>query len=84
MQDYDRRNPIPNTNGWQCGPRGRRLLTLAYAIAFLCLLRIDEVLRIEHRHIQLLENGRLEINLDYRKTAQFGGAYQMFHLGFSH
>lgn len=70
MRDYNRNNALPGAG--YCGPRGRRLLNLAYSIAFVCLLRIDEVLRIEHRHITLLPNGKLEINLDYRKTSQFG------------
>jgi hypothetical protein len=71
IKDYDRKNPVPG-DGWQCGARGRRLLTLAYAIAFTCLLRVDEVLRIEHRHIKLLDANTIEFRLDYRKTSQFG------------
>ena len=71
MQDYDRNHPLPGAG--YCGPHGRRLLNLAYSIAFVCLLRIDEVLQIEHRHVTLLPSGKLEINLDYRKTSQHGG-----------
>lgn len=72
LKDYDRNNPPP-ADGWKCGARKRRLLNLAYAIAFTCLLRIDEVLRIEHRHIQIRsDRASLALTLDYRKTSQFG------------
>lgn len=59
------------------GPIGRRYLNFAYAVAFTCLLRIDEVLRIRHEHITLLPKNkhlqdRLKLVLDFRKTAQFG------------
>lgn len=45
------------------------------AIAFLCLLRIEEVLRIELRHFYIhdAKEGKLELTLDFRKTHQAGG-----------
>lgn len=70
-QYYDKNNLIPGEA--KIGPGGRKLLNLAYAIAFTCLLRVDEVLRIEHRHIIVINDEAIEINLDYRKTARFGG-----------
>lgn len=65
------------------GPIGRRYLNFAYTVAFTCLLRIDEVLRIRHEHITLLPKNkslqvRLRLVLDFRKTAQFGS--KLVHL----
>jgi hypothetical protein len=53
------------------------MMQTIYAIAFTCFLRIDEVLQIECRHIRLLEKdkGKIELYLDFRKTAQAGGRY---------
>ncbi|KAK7013482.1 hypothetical protein R3P38DRAFT_3322511 [Favolaschia claudopus] len=48
------------------GARARRLLALAYILAFLCLLRFDEVLKIQVHDIEWL-------TLPFRKTSQFGG-----------
>ncbi|KAG7087150.1 hypothetical protein E1B28_013130 [Marasmius oreades] len=56
------------------GPRFRRLLHLAYTIAFLCLLRVDEVLNITFNQVEVVqhENGKtfMYVTLPYRKTAQ--------------
>ncbi|KAJ8080118.1 hypothetical protein PM082_016946 [Marasmius tenuissimus] len=58
------------------GPRLRRLLHLAFVLAFLCLLRVDEVLNIRMQDIQLLkdEDGQyyIQLMLPFRKTNQFG------------
>ncbi|KAL0566138.1 hypothetical protein V5O48_015880 [Marasmius crinis-equi] len=58
------------------GPKFRRLLLLAYNIAFLCLLRVDEVLNIRMQDIRLMtdEDGQrmLKLTLPFRKTNQFG------------
>ena len=46
-------------------------MSLMYAISFLCLLRLDEVLRIEARHVRRERIDRgwvVELTLDYRKT----------------
>ena len=60
------------------GGRARRLLQFAYAIAFTCLLRVDEVLKIQSHDIKLMtdDQGRdgLQLTLPFRKTEQFGGA----------
>lgn len=59
--------------------RSRRLLNLAYTLAFTCLLRFDEVLKIQAHDMTIFSdptNGdmRLEVKLPFRKTSQFGGA----------
>jgi hypothetical protein len=54
------------------GPRARRLLVLAYTLAFSCLLRADEVLKIQSHDLTLLDPDRLELKLPFRKTSQFG------------
>ncbi|KAJ3555760.1 hypothetical protein NP233_g12131 [Leucocoprinus birnbaumii] len=61
--------------GYWCGPVGRRLLNLVYALAFTCLLRIDEALKIQHHEIEpKIINGKsvLVVTLPFRKTDQFG------------
>jgi hypothetical protein len=55
------------------GGCARRLLQLAYTFAFTCLLRVDEVLKIQSDDIILLGDGRLQLTLRFRKTSQFGG-----------
>ncbi|KAI1782501.1 hypothetical protein LXA43DRAFT_1103924 [Ganoderma leucocontextum] len=56
------------------GPRARRLLQAAYIVAFLCLLRFDEVLAIKIDDLRILDNGNaIELTLPHRKTAQYGG-----------
>jgi hypothetical protein len=59
------------------GYRKRIMMQLIYAISFQCFLRIDETLRIETRHIRVINarRGQIELTLDYRKTAQEGGRY---------
>ncbi|KAL0060911.1 hypothetical protein AAF712_012306 [Marasmius tenuissimus] len=64
-----------NPDAWG-GPRLRRLLHLAFVLAFLCLLRVDEVLNIRMQDIRLLkdDDGQhyLKLTLPFRKTNQFG------------
>jgi hypothetical protein len=57
------------------GPRARRLLELAYTLAFNCLLRVDEVLKIQSQDLVLLTDKKLELTLPFRKTNQFGGVF---------
>ena len=64
---------------WGFG-RARRLVTLAYNLAFTCLLRFDEVLKIQCHDIRYFPSRdevreRLEITLPFRKTSQYGGAH---------
>ncbi|KAN0137547.1 hypothetical protein V8E53_004598 [Lactarius tabidus] len=54
------------------GGRARRLLQLAYTIAFTCLLRVDEVLKIQSKDITLLNEDKLMLTLRFRKTSQCG------------
>jgi hypothetical protein len=56
------------------GGRARRLLELAFTIAFSCLLRVDEVLKIQSHDIISLGERKLQLTLPFRKTSQFGGA----------
>jgi hypothetical protein len=51
-------------------------MTLAYAISFLCFLRIDECLKLELRHFRVEKiNTQIAVSLrlDFRKTHQEGG-----------
>jgi len=59
------------------GGRTRRLLQAAYTIAFLCLLRFDEVLKIQAHDIELdpLNPTQFKLTLPFRKTDQFGGKH---------
>ncbi|KAK6997291.1 hypothetical protein R3P38DRAFT_2563764 [Favolaschia claudopus] len=52
------------------GARARRLLTLAYVLGFLCLLRFDEVLKIQIHDTEFVSD---TLTLPFRKTSQFGG-----------
>ncbi|KAN0137248.1 hypothetical protein V8E53_004958 [Lactarius tabidus] len=56
------------------GPCARRLLGLAYTLAFLCLLRVDEVLNIQSQDLIVLgtTGKQLKLTLPYRKTSQLG------------
>ncbi|OJD10123.1 hypothetical protein AJ78_08734 [Emergomyces pasteurianus Ep9510] len=56
------------------GVRQRIMMSLIYAISFLCFLRIEETLRIEYRHIRIHDarSGKMELVLDFRKTHQTG------------
>ncbi|KAJ7796116.1 hypothetical protein B0H14DRAFT_2916389 [Mycena olivaceomarginata] len=55
------------------GGRARRLLTLAYVLSFLCLLRFDEVLKIQIHDIEWISDTCIKLTLPFRKTNQFGG-----------
>lgn len=55
----------------------RTMLNAVMIISFLCLLRIDEALRIEWHWLKLEQhegNIRLVLRLPYRKTHQSGGS----------
>ncbi|KAL1673681.1 DNA breaking-rejoining enzyme, partial [Schizophyllum commune] len=51
-----------------------RLLQACYTLAFICLLRFDEVLRIQMQDITFNLDGSIELRLPFRKTDQHGGA----------
>ena len=57
------------------GPLARRALQVIYTLAFICLLRSDEVLKIRRSDITFLQDGTdgIILNLPFRKTHQSGG-----------
>jgi hypothetical protein len=62
-------------------PLLRRLLQVVMIIAFLCLLRSDEVLKIRREHVQFLNNPRrIKLTLPFRKTHQGGGTVLLLYL----
>lgn len=67
-----RKKPKP-PNDWGGGGRARRFLGLAYALSFLCLLRFDEVLKIQMHDIEWISDTCIKLTLPFRKTNQFGG-----------
>jgi len=64
-------DPLRNWAGYKL----RKMLQCIYIIAFLCLLRGEEVLRIEFDHIEVVDRARAHIVLflKFRKTDQYGG-----------
>jgi integrase len=74
---WEVRNCVPssrNAGSWG-GPLHRRLIQAIYTISYLCLLRIDEVLKIRREHIKFEDDGKVTLTLPFRKTHQFGGRY---------
>ena len=57
------------------GAAQRMMMSVAYVLSFLCLLRFDEVLHIQAHHIELIdeEKGKIASWLKFRKTHQEGG-----------
>ena len=72
--DLDAYGDVPRGQGFQLGPRARRLVQSAYTIAFYCLLRSDELLSIRIGDIEIVEpeRGTIDLTLRHRKTHQFG------------
>ncbi|KAG1895842.1 DNA breaking-rejoining enzyme [Suillus fuscotomentosus] len=66
-----------NSHRWG-GGRARRLLQAAYTIAFVCMLRFDEVLKIQAHDFGVFEKG-VTLHLPFRKTHQ-NGDIKPFHL----
>jgi len=54
------------------GPLARRAALAIYTVMFLCLLRVDEALKIKMEHI-VFEDRKVILTLPFRKTHQFGG-----------
>ena len=52
-----------------------------YLFAFLCLLRGDEALKIDMRHVEYRKppNQMIILTLDFRKTAQAGGMIYLYY-----
>jgi hypothetical protein len=71
----------PNAWNGKCGARARRALQAIYTIAFICLLRSDEVLKINRNHITYLDDGTdgIVLTLPFRKTHQSGGVLFKFY-----
>lgn len=68
------------------GSSVRTMVQLIYILAFLCLLRFDEVLNIQWSWITTdTHNGRhrIKLALPYRKTHQYGGESFRVHKPFS-
>jgi len=65
---------VANDDHWG-GGRLRLMLNAIYGIAFLCLLRFDEVLKIQAHHLVVVDEGKGEIKLTlpFRKTHKHGG-----------
>lgn len=64
-------DPEENWGGFKL----RLMLQCIYILAFLCLLRSDEVLKIKYEHIKIIDKvkGQIALNLEFRKTHQNGG-----------
>jgi integrase len=63
-----------HTYTWS-GPNCRKMMQAIYTLAFQCLLRVDEVLSLQAHYITVLdeEEGKIEVNLLFRKTNQYRG-----------
>jgi hypothetical protein len=59
------------------------MIQCVYTIAFLCLLRFDEVLKIQAHHLEVIDKGRGEIKLTlpFRKTHKYGGTSHLTQVG---
>lgn len=60
------------------GGRVRRLLSAAYTVAFICMLRFDEVLKIQVHDLRVHDT-QVALHLPFRKTHQ-NGDIKPFHL----
>ncbi|KAH9020488.1 DNA breaking-rejoining enzyme [Lactarius hengduanensis] len=58
-------------NQW-ASQNARWLLQLAFTLAFSCLLRVDEVLKIQSHDFIGLGEDKLQLTLPFQKTSQFG------------
>lgn len=78
LKDYmpgSRSQKVKSDDQWG-GGMSRRVLEAIYAVAFLCLLRADEVLKIQRDHVELfLDPPRMVLTLPFRKTHQDGGKW---------
>jgi len=59
--------------------KGRALVHAIVTVAFVCLLRVDEVLKLRYDDVKIDDEGMIKIFLPSRKTAQFGG---MVHVSY--
>ncbi|KAG1902423.1 uncharacterized protein F5891DRAFT_949054 [Suillus fuscotomentosus] len=56
------------------GGHVRRLLSAAYTVAFICMLRFDEVLKIQVHDLRVHDT-QVALHLPFRKTHQNGSTY---------
>jgi len=65
---------VHDDHSWGQG-RLRLMLQCIYTIAFLCLLRFDEVLKIQAHHLEVVDEatGEIKLTLPFRKTHKYGG-----------
>jgi hypothetical protein len=61
-----------NLRNWG-GGRVRRLLHAIYTVSFWCLLRFDEVLKIQFHDLEVVSRTCIKLIVPFRKTDQFGG-----------
>ncbi|KDR76101.1 hypothetical protein GALMADRAFT_247303 [Galerina marginata CBS 339.88] len=54
------------------GPRARLLVHVVITMAFICLLRSDEVLNLRREDVEFLPDGSMSITLSSRKNSPFG------------
>jgi hypothetical protein len=68
---------VSNEKFQWAGGRMRRMLQAIYLLAFLCLLRFDEVLKIEIHQLEVVDRakGHIKLTLPFRKTHQYGGKW---------
>lgn len=75
IKDYapgSRSHKATDPDDWG-GGRVRRLLYAAYILALLCLLRFDEVLKIQVHDIVIISHTCIMLTLPFRKTDPNGG-----------
>ncbi|KAJ7709109.1 DNA breaking-rejoining enzyme [Mycena olivaceomarginata] len=86
IKDYaaGSRKQVKGPHEWD-GGRARQLLELAYVLSFLCLLRFDEVLKIQMHNIEWISDTCIKLTLPFWKTNQFGGVKPFYlHLFSQH
>ena len=60
------------------GGRARRLLHAIYLIAFWCLLRFDEVLKVQFHDLEVISPSCIKLTLPFRKTQHIRGYASIF------
>ena len=86
LYDYNKQYELKSMQWQRClhgnsehiewgGAKLRMMMQCIYTITFLCLLHFDEVLRIELKDIEVIDNerGQIKLTLPFSKTHQYGG-----------
>ena len=63
---------VKDKDSWG-SPRRRLLVHAVVTMAFVCLLRLDEVINLRFEDIQIHTDNHIELTLSSRKTHQYGG-----------